>query len=127
MFSNKNDRIGVWFILSLCLWVSLWSPSVLFANSPLELVKIGVLAKRGSEKAMEKWGPTADYLTKAIPGSDFTIVPLSFEEVHISVIKAEIDFLATNSGYYVLLEENHGLSRMATLRNRWRDKGYQLG
>ncbi|MCD4678462.1 MAG: phosphate/phosphite/phosphonate ABC transporter substrate-binding protein [Desulfobacula sp.] len=31
----------------------------------------------------------------------------------------------TNSGYYVLLEENHGLSRIATLRNRRHHTGYQ--
>ncbi len=29
-------------------------------------VKIGVLAKRGAEKCLKKWLPTADYLSEAI-------------------------------------------------------------
>ena len=114
-----------YFVSLLCLFLLLAS-STLLADSSLEQVKIGVLAKRGSERAMEKWGLTAQYLTKEIPGSHFVIVPLDFEGVHTCVINGEIDFLITNSGYYVLLEENHGLSRIATMRNRWHHNGYQI-
>lgn len=32
-------------------------------------VKIGVLAKRGAERCLEKWSPTAEYLTVNIPGA----------------------------------------------------------
>lgn len=123
---NKTAKFRIGSASLLCLLIWLLVPSVFFANPSLEQVKIGVLAKRGSEKAMEKWGPTAQYLTQAMPTHNFTIVPLNFEEVHTSVIKSEIDFLVVNSSYYVLLEENHGLSRIATLRNRWHDMGYQI-
>ena len=98
-----------------------------FAQADNSIVKIGVLAKRGPEKAMEKWGPTAQYLTATLQNQTFIIVPLSFEEVHTSVAKAGIDFLITNSGDYVLLVGNfQGLSRIATMKNRWHDKGYAM-
>ena len=34
-----------------------------------EQVRIGVLAKRGSERCLEQWGPTAEYLSRQIPDS----------------------------------------------------------
>ena len=124
MFPIK--KTGIWFVSLLCLLVTILTPAALYAEHPVGQVRIGVLAKRGYEKALEKWGPTAQYLTKEIPSQYFTIVPLDFEEIETSVIKAEVDFLVTNSAYYVLLEENHGLSRIATLRNRWNGQGYQI-
>ena len=39
-----------------------------WAREVPQSVKIGVLAKRGPEKCLEKWGPTAEYLTQTIPG-----------------------------------------------------------
>ena len=124
-FFSRAIKIDIWLVLLLSVSMFFVGPPVLSANSHSGQVKIGVLAKRGTQKAMEKWGPTAQYLTKTIQNSNFIIVPLNFEEVHTSVINAGIDFLVTNSGYYVLLEENHGLSRIATLRNRWHHIGYQ--
>ena len=115
IFFKKTIKTVSWFTILLFLLVSFLSPSILFANTSSKQVKIGVLAKRGPEKAMDKWGPTAHYLTKTIQTHDFIIVPLNFEEVHASIVKAEIDFIVTNSAYYVLLVENHGLSRIATL------------
>ncbi len=80
-------------------------------------VKIGVLAKRGSAQAFNKWGATAKYLTQTIPDQQFEIVPLDFEGVHLASMSHSIDFLITNSSYYVLLESDHGLTRVATMVN----------
>ena len=44
-------------------------------------VKIGVLANRGYDIAMQEWGPTADYLNKTLFPLQFTIVPLDFNEI----------------------------------------------
>ena len=46
-------------------------------------VRIGVLAKRGLERCIAKWGATADYLTKEIPGYTFSIVPLDFDDFKV--------------------------------------------
>ncbi len=79
--------------------------------------RIGVLAKRGVERCMEKWGPTADYLTGEIPGCFFTIVPFGFDEIYPAARREAVDFILANSSFYVELELNHGASRIATLKN----------
>ncbi|MCK4658020.1 MAG: PhnD/SsuA/transferrin family substrate-binding protein [Phycisphaerae bacterium] len=81
-------------------------------------IKIGVLAKRGPEKCLEKWGPTAEYLTHTIPGSSFTIVPLIYEEIEPAVQKGQVDFILANPSFYVGLEKLYDASRIATLKNR---------
>ncbi len=80
-------------------------------------VKIGVLAKRGPGQAMEKWSPTASYLNQALPEFTFEIIPLNFHDVRQAVADRTIDFIITNSAYYVHLEYDHGISRIATLKN----------
>ncbi|MGB3222987.1 MAG: phosphate/phosphite/phosphonate ABC transporter substrate-binding protein, partial [Desulforhopalus sp.] len=81
-----------------------------------KLVKIGVLAVRGVENSLEKWTPTADYLTAQIPGHTFKILPLSHDRIISSVQKAEVDFILTNPFFYVELEQGYGANRIATLK-----------
>jgi len=104
-------------LLAICTLL-LFLPSLLLANNiPTKTIKIGVLAKRGHEQALKKWQPTAEYLSEKIPDRQFKIVPLDFEAVHLAAMSRSIDFLITNSSYYVTLELDHGLSRIATLTN----------
>jgi phosphate/phosphite/phosphonate ABC transporter binding protein len=91
----------------------------------IESVKIGVLAKRSDSIARLKWSETARYLSEQIPGHEFTIVPLSFEALFESVAKSEVDFVLTNTMYYVELEYRYGISRIATLVNT-SSEGYAL-
>ena len=81
------------------------------------VIKIGVLAKRGPVQAFNKWVPTAEYLMQAIPDQRFEIVPLSYEDVRLASMSHSIDFLITNSSYYVSLESDYGLRRIATMIN----------
>ncbi|MBN2561580.1 MAG: PAS domain S-box protein [Phycisphaerae bacterium] len=81
-------------------------------------IKIGVLAKRGLDKCLEEWGPTAEYLTSQVPGYSFTIVPFGFEEVDQAVARGDVDFVLANPSFYVGLERLHGAGRIATLKNR---------
>lgn len=64
-----------------------------FPDSDGQLVRIGVLAKRGSEECLQNWGPTADYLSRKIENFRFQIVPLAFKEVVPSVQAKEVDFV----------------------------------
>ncbi len=88
------------------------------AGDPLteKPLKIGVLAKFGAEHCLKTWSPTADYLSKEIPGQRFVIVPLSHAGISSSIRKAEVDFILTNSALYVELEQNYGVNRIATLK-----------
>ena len=79
--------------------------------------KIGVLAKRGAERALAQWGETASYLEREIPGISFEIVPLNFQEIYKAVEKDTIDFVVANSGMYVDFEATYGANRIATLKN----------
>jgi PAS domain S-box-containing protein len=62
-----------------------------------------------------------DYLNQTLPGHQFDLVPLNFEEVEPAVRSAEnsksIDFLICNSAIYVDMEVRYGVTRTMTLRN----------
>ena len=91
-----------------------------------QVVGIGVLAKRGQQRCLKKWGPTAEYLTSQIPGHSFKIVPLNFAEVYLSAEREEVDFILANSSFYVRLERLHGANRIVTLRNAYLDNAYTV-
>ncbi len=113
---QRLQRLPSLFFFSI-LFLALITLSNAANIQPSTPIKIGVLAKRGQERALEKWSATADYLTQKISGHRFEIVPLDFEGVRLAAMSRDIDFLITNSSYYVALELDHGLSRIATLAN----------
>ncbi|MBC2706099.1 PAS domain S-box protein [Desulfobacula sp.] len=82
------------------------------------VIKIGILAKRGPERCMEKWSLTAEYLNDKISGKTFKIVPIDFDQIYSVVEKSEVDFILTNPSFYVELENYYGISRIATLKNK---------
>ncbi|HEX5330140.1 PhnD/SsuA/transferrin family substrate-binding protein [Sulfuricurvum sp.] len=83
-----------------------------------ETVQIGVLAHKNYESTHMMWDPTAEYLNTKIPEYDFHIIPLRFEEFLPYLRDKKIDFVITNSAYYVDLESSFGISRIATLKNK---------
>jgi diguanylate cyclase (GGDEF)-like protein/PAS domain S-box-containing protein len=91
--------------------------------SPDSTLRIGVLAKRGPAMARDKWTPTARYLTREVAGHRFRVVPLGFDAVVPAVRRGSVDFVLANSGYYVELEARFGVSRIATLENRYHGQG----
>lgn len=95
----------------------------LFAQIP-QSVKIGVLAKRGDEVALNKWQETAKYLESQIKDYNFEILPLSFEKIDLAIRKNEINFLITNPVFYIQLEHKYNISRIATLLNKYDDKNF---
>ncbi|MBT4219853.1 MAG: PhnD/SsuA/transferrin family substrate-binding protein [Rhodospirillaceae bacterium] len=85
-------------------------------------VKIGVLAFRGIDAAIRRWTPTANYLGRTIYGYKFQIVPLSLDDMKIAVANNQLDFVLTNTGNYVDLEDRFGITRIATLRTQSKNK-----
>lgn len=79
---------------------------------------IGVLAFNGKPQAIERWQPTADYLSERIANAHFNIVPLTHEEFEHALNKGELAFVLTNPGHYVLLEVKFGITRIATFLAR---------
>ncbi len=93
---------------------------VTFVLSPVQAaekpIKIGVLAVRGVEQCLKIWSPTADYLSSQIPGYTFVILPLVHNLIISSIQNAEVDFILTNSAFYVELEQGYGVDRIATMK-----------
>ncbi|RZB38358.1 MAG: hypothetical protein SRB2_00106 [Desulfobacteraceae bacterium Eth-SRB2] len=87
-------------------------------------VKIGVLTKRGQERCLAKWSPTAKYLSAGIPGKTFVIVPLDSRQIYSAIEKGKIDFVLANPSIYVEIEHLFEASRIATLKNLRLGKAY---
>jgi len=82
------------------------------------VLKIGVLAKSGTEEGVKMWTALGEYLTKKVPSHTFEIVPLAFNEIHLAVRRRTIDFILTNPKFYMELEALYGLGRIASLNNK---------
>lgn len=87
-----------------------------YANAKEE-IKVGVLAHKQFEATYTMWNPTIEYLNEKIPEYTFVAVPLKFEQFPPYIQEKKIDFVITNSAYYVDLENRYGISRIATLKN----------
>lgn len=87
-------------------------------------VRIGVQAHRA--ESLQLWSPTAEYLSSAIPGYRFTMVPLDNHTFGPAVERGEVDFVLTNPGLYIELEARYGVTRMLTLRNLRQGKPYTV-
>ena len=110
-------------LFHLLFWVFL--PVSLADNAPvIGNIKIGVLAFRGPQHAINKWNPTVSYLGEVLPEYLFQIVPLDLENLEQATRNGEVDFIITNPGNYVSLETAYGASRIATLQNSHRDTTY---
>ena len=103
-------------VLAFCavLLLPAWGAGVEHAPKS---VKIGVLAKRGPEICLEKWKPTAEYLSENIPDYTFSIVPLAYEEIDPAVERRDVDFVLANPAIYVGLSHDYGVDRIATMKN----------
>lgn len=86
--------------------------------------RIGVLSVNLKEHTKAKWQPTADYLTKILAHTRFTIHPMNYDELNRAIQNGEIDFVLTNSAHYIIHEKRHGLFRMATVI--YKEKGYNI-
>ncbi len=83
----------------------------------LESIRIGVLAHKGEDICRQMWQPTMYYLNEALPGRQFDLAPLQYDEVESAVRNKSIDFLICNPAIYVDLEVRYGVTRTMTLRN----------
>lgn len=89
-----------------------------------KLVRIGVQAHR--QESLQLWSPTAEYLSRVVPGYRFTIVPLDNHTFGPAVERGEVEFVLTNPGLYIELEARYGVTRMLTLRNLYQGKPYTV-
>jgi diguanylate cyclase (GGDEF)-like protein/PAS domain S-box-containing protein len=97
------------FILSLLFTVSLYSIEV------KKDYKIGVLSFNNKAQTHNLWDATAKYLSNKVPNSNFSIIPMFYDEIDNAIANKQVDFVLTNSGHYVVHQKNSNLFRLVTI------------
>lgn len=98
------------------------APCLCAAQEARPQARIGVLANRGKDACLEQWSPLIRTLSDALPGVEFTLVPLDFEEVDRAAAEAAVDYVLANPAIYVNLEVRYRAMRIATLVNQLGDR-----
>jgi two-component system sensor histidine kinase TtrS len=78
-------------------------------------IRIGVLAFLGDEAAIGEWSPVVRRLTAALPGARVTLARMDRAGLDAAAVAGHLDFVITNPGHYVELEEALGASRILTV------------
>ena len=90
-----------------------------------KVVKVAVRAHSGVEAAINKWSASADYLSNAVDGYTFQLIPLvGFDEMRQVVETNEVEFVLTSPTAYVDLAFKYDVGRIATLCNSREGNGY---
>ncbi|HEY0843804.1 MAG TPA: PhnD/SsuA/transferrin family substrate-binding protein [Noviherbaspirillum sp.] len=105
-------RQSSWARLQLALlsFFLLWSTSVFGSN-----VVIGVFAYQGERAAVSDWSPVIDHLNTTLPAYRFRLEHFDADGMHKAIAEGRVDLVITNPGYYVTMEAEFGISRIATL------------
>ncbi|HYC43326.1 MAG TPA: PhnD/SsuA/transferrin family substrate-binding protein [Noviherbaspirillum sp.] len=78
-------------------------------------VDIGVFAFQGEQAAISDWSPLLDYLNNALPDHRFRMRHYDAAGLSSAIRNDDVALVITNPGYYVSMESDFGLSRIATL------------
>jgi two-component system sensor histidine kinase TtrS len=78
-------------------------------------VAIGVFAYQGERAAISDWSPVIAYLNDAVPGHRFRLDNYDVAGLRQAIAEQRVDLAITNPGYYITMEAEFGLSRIATL------------
>ena len=78
-------------------------------------VRIGIFAFQGEKAATADWSPLIDALDRALPEHRFHLANYDADGLRRAIAGHEVDLVVTNPGYYITMEAEFGLSRIATL------------
>ncbi|WP_341644594.1 phosphate/phosphite/phosphonate ABC transporter substrate-binding protein [Thauera sp. SDU_THAU2] len=90
-------------------------PAQAASGSSRQDVAIGVLAYQGELAAALDWAPLARFLNERVPGYRFNLEHFDADSLREAIREQRVDLVVTNPGYYVAMENEFGLSRIATL------------
>ena len=78
-------------------------------------VAVGVFAWQGERAAIADWSPVIRDLNAALPEHRFRLDHYDAAGLRRAIAEHRVDLVITNPGYYVTMEAEFGLSRIATL------------
>lgn len=90
--------------------------ALLFSSSAIAApVVVGVFAYQGERAAISDWSPVIAHLNTALPAYRFRLDHFDAEGLRKAIAEGRVDLVITNPGYYVAMEAEFGISRIATL------------
>lgn len=101
---RSNQPIGWLYLLGL---VIVFYTSTLKAK---ETFVLGILAFQPKPQVEARWQPIIDHLNQQLTDIELVIRPLNYNELNLAVARRELDFVFTNSAYYIELAHSQGLS-----------------
>lgn len=101
---RSNQPIGWLYLLGLML---VFYTSTLKAK---ENFVLGILAFKPKPQVEARWQPIIDHLNQQLTDIELVIRPLNYNELSLAVARRELDFVFTNSAYYIELAHSQGLS-----------------
>ena len=93
-------------------------------NTVKPIITIGVMVRRDTAHSQTRWQHMIDYLNLLIPDYHFTMHLLSRDDVYKAIAEEKLNFIFTDPGMYVELELLHNVKRIATLKNKIKNKPY---
>ncbi len=78
-------------------------------------VTIGVLSFRPIDQTLRQWTPLVEYLSRSIPGHEFRVVAMNYEDLDKAAKAGKLDFLFTNPEHFVLLRNQNSLAPILTV------------
>ena len=78
-------------------------------------VVIGVFAYQGEQASTSDWSPVLNYLNTALPAHQFRLANFDASGLRAAIAQQRVELVITNPGYYITMEYEFGLSRIATL------------
>ena len=109
--SSRRTRLALAALPGLLALMITWTASA--AANP---VRIGVLAYRSPDEAVESWGELPARLGAAIPGRVFALRLLDGPALAEAVQAGELEFVLTNPTQYVELAAEFGIRRIVTVK-----------
>ncbi|ENO88774.1 histidine kinase [Thauera linaloolentis 47Lol = DSM 12138] len=101
-------------LLPLCFGL-LAGPAQAGADGGVRDIAIGVFAYQGEQAATLDWAPVTHFLNARLPGYRFHLEHFDADSLRSAIRDRRVDLVITNPGYYVAMEYEFGLSRIATL------------
>lgn len=113
--ASRGGLAGGVLLWGLVLGVLLTAPAGAETDASERELTLGVLAHRGADVARAQWTPFAEYLEQALGGVRVHLAPVDNDALQAGAAEDRFDLVLTNSGSYVMLEQRHGISRIATM------------
>lgn len=107
-------RTLIWLLLLLQLAASAHAS---------EDILIGILAYRPADEVLQRWQPTADYLSIVLPGYRFRVQPMGYRQLTAAIETRQVDFVLTNPSHHV--EMTHRFSVTSPLASLVRSEQEQ--